>query len=118
MTQAMTVEHGQNLEAVSLMHLVQAPAVLFLTQPAPTRSIHVLEGELSGALCDHLGRRVASTPSGLEILEHARRLLGDAQPRKKTSQALHVGLTGRLRLGLSSAPGALFSTPPMLQMAE
>lgn len=97
---------------------VQASAALFLTQPALTRSIHALEEELGGALFDRLGRRISLTPFGDEVLARARRLVNDAEALKQAGQGLHAGLIGQLRVGLSSAPGALLSTPLMLHMAE
>lgn len=97
---------------------VQASATLFLTQPALTRSIHGLEDELGGALFDRLGRRIALTPFGHEVLARARRLVSDAEALRQAGKGLHAGLIGQLRVGLSSAPGALLSTPLMLHMAE
>jgi len=97
---------------------VQASAALFLTQPALTRSIHALEDELGGTLFDRLGRRISLTPFGHEVLARARRLVGDAEALRQAGKGLHAGLIGQLRVGLSSAPGALLSTPLMLHMAE
>ena len=96
----------------------QASATLFLTQPALTRSIQSLEEELGGALFDRLGRRIALTPFGQVVLVRARRLVSDAEALKQTGKGLHAGLIGKLRVGLSSAPGALLSVPLMLHMAE
>jgi DNA-binding transcriptional LysR family regulator len=97
---------------------VQASGALFLTQPALSRSIRALEEELGGALFDRLGRRIALTPFGHEILRRARRLVSDANDLRVAGRGLHAGLIGRLRIGLSSAPGALFSTPLMQHLAE
>ena len=97
---------------------VQASAALFITQPALTRSIQGLEDELAGTLFDRLGRRIALTPFGSEALVRARRLVSDAEALKQTGKGLHAGLIGKLRVGLSSAPGALLSSPLMLHMAE
>lgn len=97
---------------------VQACKLLFLTQPALTRSIQALEDELSGQLFDRLGRRIALTPFGHEALQRARRLVADAEALKLTGKGLHAGLIGSLRVGLSSGPGALLSIPLMLHMAE
>ena len=97
---------------------VQASKALYLTQPALTRSIQALEDELGGRLFDRLGRRIALTPFGQEVLQRARRLVADAEALKQTGKGLHAGLTGTLRIGLSSGPGALLSTPLMLHMAE
>ena len=97
---------------------VQAAKALYLTQPALTRSIQGLEDELGGRLFDRLGRRIALTPFGQEVLQRARRLVADAEALKQTGKGLHAGLIGTLRIGLSSGPGALLSTPLMLHMAE
>ena len=97
---------------------VQASKALYLTQPALTRSIQSLEDELGGRLFDRMGRRIALTPFGREVLGRARRLVSDADALKQTGKGLHAGLIGTLRIGLSSAPGALLSTPLMLHMAE
>lgn len=97
---------------------VQASKTLHLTQPALTRSIQALEDELGGRLFDRLGRRIALTPFGHEVLQRARRLVADAEALRQTGKGLHAGLIGSLRVGLSSGPGALLSTPLMLHMAE
>lgn len=97
---------------------VEASTALFLTQPALTRSIQSLEAELGAPLFDRLGRRIALTPFGREALKRARRLVSDAEALKQAGNGLHAGLIGKLRVGLSSGPGALLSTPLMLHMAE
>ena len=100
-----------------LASFVQASKVLYVTQPALTRSIQALEEELGGRLFDRLGRRIALTPFGSEALQRARRLVADAEALKQTGKGLHAGLIGTLRIGLSSGPGALLSAPLMLHMA-
>jgi DNA-binding transcriptional LysR family regulator len=97
---------------------VQAAKAVFLTQPALTRSILSLEDELGGKLFDRLGRRIALTQFGAEILQRASRLVGDAESLKQAGKWMHEGLVGQLRIGLSSAPGAMYSTPLMLYMAQ
>lgn len=96
----------------------EASKLLFLTQPALTRSIQSLEDELGGLLFDRMGRRIALTPFGREALERARRMVGDAEALKHASKALTSGLMGELRIGLSSAPGALLSSPLMLHLVQ
>lgn len=97
---------------------VQAAKAVFLTQPALTRSIQSLEDELGGQLFNRLGRRITLTPFGAEVLQRAQRLVSDAEALKQTGKELHAGLSGTLRMGLSSGPGALLSTPLMLHMAQ
>jgi DNA-binding transcriptional LysR family regulator len=101
-----------------LASFAQASKVLFVTQPALTRSIQALEDELGGRLFDRLGRRIALTPFGSEALQRARRLVADAEALKQTGKGLHAGLVGALRIGLSSGPGALLSVPLMLHIGE
>ena len=97
---------------------VQASKALFLTQPALTRSIQSLEDELGGALFNRLGRRITLSPLGTEVLQRAQRLVSDADALKQTGKEMHAGLSGQLRVGLSSAPGALLSVPLMQHMAQ
>ena len=118
-TSAMTLTQLRHFVALAdLGSFVKASAVLHLTQPALSRSIQALEEELCGALFDRLGRRISLTPFGRDILRRARRLVSDADDLKAAGKGLHAGLIGLLRIGLSSAPGALFSTPLMQHMAE
>jgi DNA-binding transcriptional LysR family regulator len=97
---------------------VQAARMLFLTQPALSRSILALEDELGGRLFDRIGRSIGLTPFGREALNRARRLVADAEDLKQIGTILHAGLSGQLRIGLSSGPGALLSVPLLLHMTE
>ena len=97
---------------------VQASKALFLTQPALTRSIQGLEEEMGGRLFERLGRRIELTALGREVLHRARQLVSDAEALKQTGKDMHAGLIGVMRVGLSSAPGALLSVPLMLHMAR
>ncbi len=97
---------------------VQASKALFVTQSALSRSIQALEDELGQALFDRLGRRTEPTPFGRDVLRRAQNLVNDAEALKQLGRDLHTGQTGKLRLGLSSAPGALLTRPLLLHMAE
>lgn len=96
----------------------QTAKAVFLTQPALTRSIAALEDELGGRLFDRVGRRITLTPFGQAVLERAQRLVRDAQTLKTLRSGLHSGMTGHLRLGLGSGPGALFSLRLLRHMAQ
>lgn len=96
----------------------QTAKAVFLTQPALTRSIAALEDELGGRLFDRVGRRITLTPFGQAVLERAQRLVRDAQALKTLRSGLHSGMTGQLRLGLGSGPGALFSLRLLRHMAQ
>ncbi|MCX8097508.1 MAG: LysR family transcriptional regulator [Casimicrobiaceae bacterium] len=96
----------------------RAAEALFLTQPALTRSIQALEHELGGALFDRLGRQIELTAFGRELLPRARRLVADAAALREFGKALHAGVVGTLRVGLSSGPGALLSEPLLRHVAQ
>ena len=96
----------------------QTARVVFLTQPALTRSIAALEEELGDRLFDRVGRRIILTPFGREVLDRAQRLVRDTQTLKSLRQGLQSGMNGQLKLGLGSGPGALFSHRLLRHMAQ
>lgn len=96
----------------------KASRLLHLTQPALTRSIQSLEEELSQPLFDRLGRSIEITVFGSKVLEKARQLVSDADALKDSGRSMQTGLTGSVRIGLSSGPGAVLSVPLMLHMAQ
>lgn len=95
----------------------QASKALFVTQSALSRSIQALEEELGQPLFDRTGKRTEATPFGRDVLLRAQHLVNDAEALKQLGRDLHTGQTGKLRLGLSSAPGALLTRPLLLHMA-
>lgn len=97
---------------------VRAAKAVFLTQPALTRSILSLENELGGKLFDRVGRRIALTQFGAEMLQRSSRLVSDAESLKEAGKWMYAGMVGKLRIGLSSAPGVMYSTPLMLYMVQ
>jgi DNA-binding transcriptional LysR family regulator len=72
---------------------------LNITQPALSRQIQDLEGELACRLFDRIGRRIILTRDGEEILERTRRLLADAEALAERARALAGGEAGVLRIG-------------------
>ena len=90
----------------------------FLTQPALSRSVQVLEEELGGRLFDRLGRRVTPTPLGEEVLRRARRIVDEAAELRRCASVLQLDQGGALRLALGSGPGALLMGPTMEHMAR
>lgn len=96
---------------------VKASHVLHITQPALSRSIKALEEELGQLLFDRVGRRIELTPFGHETLRRAQLLTEDAQDLRRSGGKISSGDQGRLRLGLGSGPGELFTTPLLTHMA-
>lgn len=96
----------------------KASTVLFLTQPALSRSIQALEQELGHALFDRIGRRIELTMVGRQFLPRARRLVQEADALRAIGRQMQAGGTGIVRVGLSSGPGAILSAPMLLHMAR
>jgi DNA-binding transcriptional LysR family regulator len=95
----------------------RAAELTFLTQPAFSRSIKALEDELGQRLFDRQGWRTDPTPFGESVLERARRLVQEAEHLKEDARRVQEGLTGTLRLGLGSGPGAILTQPLLRHMA-
>ncbi|MBQ0934291.1 LysR family transcriptional regulator [Ideonella paludis] len=112
---------------VQLRHLIslaetgsfsKSAELLFLTQPALSRSIRSLEAELGQALFDRLGRVSELTPFGHETLARARELVQAADELRRAGQRAAGGLSGRLRVGMGSGPGALLMNPLLQAVAQ
>lgn len=97
---------------------VKAAAQLHMTQPALSRSIKALEQELGQLLFDRVGRAIELTVFGRDTLARVQLLLEDAAQLKSSGQALHKYTTGRVRLGLSSGPGAMLTLPILRHFAR
>ncbi|MDZ5460901.1 LysR family transcriptional regulator [Azohydromonas lata] len=111
---------------VQLRHLIslaetgsftRSAELLFITQPALSRSVAALEQELGQPLFDRVGRRSELTPFGREVVQRARQLLFEADELAASGRQMSAGQAGRLRLGLGSGPGALLMAPLLQAMA-
>jgi DNA-binding transcriptional LysR family regulator len=112
---------------VQLRHLIslaqtgsfsKSAALMFLTQPALSRSIRALETELGQPLFDRNGRQSELTPFGRDALERARELVLAADDLRDSARLAHNAEEGVLRMGMGSGPGAMLMTPLLLKMAQ
>src|SRR5262245_10155802 len=87
------------VEIVDAGGVHRAAARLHLSQPAVSRQIQTLEGDLGVPLFDRIGRRVQLTAEGEDLLRRGRRLLAEAESFTERAGALKRGETGILRLG-------------------
>ncbi len=97
---------------------VRAARVLHMTQPALSRSIKGLETDLGRLLFDRIGRRIELTPFGQKTLDRAQALIDDAAGLVGSGKGLQAEDTGRIRLGLSSGPGAVLSAALLAHFAQ
>ena len=87
---------------------------LHLTQPAVSKRIAVLEGQLGRRLFDRIGREVALTEAGQALLPRARRILAELDDTRRALDNLDAEVGGRLSLATSHHIG-LHRLPPLLR---
>ena len=95
------------------LSFTKAAAELFITQPAVTRHIQELEGQLGTALFDRTGNRISLTPAGQILLRHATSIRAIYRQIEFDINALAGQTGGLLRLGASSTI-AQYLVPPVL----
>ena len=83
----------------------RAAVELHITQPALTRSIHILEEQVGAPLLHRSSRGVTPTEAGLLLLRHAKPILNSLKTAEGDLQAFLCGVSGRLHVGV----GALFA---------
>ena len=87
---------------------------LHLTQPAVSKRIAVLEGQLGRRLFDRIGREVALTEAGQALLPRARRILAELDDSRRALDNLDAEVGGRLSLATSHHIGP-HRLPPLLR---
>lgn len=87
---------------------------LFLSQPAISKRISTLERELGAPVFDRIGRGVALTEAGRELLPTARRVLQELDVCRRRIADLRGRVGGRLSIATSHHVG-LHHLPPILR---
>jgi len=84
-------------------HFGRAAERLHVAQPALSRQIQDLEGEMGFLLFDRLPRGVRLSPAGKLFLSDARRILQDVDEAKRRAERIALGKAGTLRIGIATA---------------
>lgn len=92
----------------------RAAEQLFLTQPAITRRVQLLEDEVGARLFDRIGRQVQLTEAGKTLLPRARHILAQVRESLQELQDLTGEIRGTLRL-LTSHHIGLHRLPRVLK---
>lgn len=87
---------------------------LFLTQSAVSHSMRALEESVGCRLFDRMGKRVALTQAGEQLLVHAEKILGEMERARDGLEQLGKWGRARLRLG-ASAMLSHYLLPPVLR---
>lgn len=109
-----TVNLQTFITAAELESFSLAADHLYLTQPAVSKRIAILEGELGAALFDRIGRRISLTEAGRELLPRAKTILCDIEDSRRLISNLTGNVAGRLSIGTSHHIG-LHRLPPVLR---
>ncbi len=72
---------------------------LNISQSALSRQIRLLEAELGVQLFDRIGRTIALTPAGEDLLQRCQGVLSDVEAIGRRAREISSGAAGRLRIG-------------------
>jgi DNA-binding transcriptional LysR family regulator len=109
-----TVNLQTFIAAAELESFSLAAEQLYLTQPAVSKRVATLEGELGAALFDRIARRVSLTEAGRELLPRAKAILRDIKDSRRLISNLSGTVGGQLSIGTSHHIG-LHRLPPALK---
>lgn len=111
----MDTQHLQAFCAVArLQSFSQAADSLFLTQPAISKRIALLEQQLGYPLFDRIGRQVSLTPAGKVLLPQAQMMLRHIENTQRLIDNLDQAVNGQLSLATSHHIG-LHRLPQLLK---
>ena len=85
-----------------------------LSQSAISRAIQALEQDVGCRLLDRLGKKVALTQAGEQLLQHAKKTLAEMEAARESLRRLGKWGQGRLRLGASTT-ACQHILPPVLR---
>src|SRR5271157_6309082 len=80
-------------------HFGRAARACHGTQPTLSAAIRLLEDDLGAPIVERGHRFVGLTAQGRLVLEHAHRMLAEAENLRRGLEEIDKGLTGRLRIG-------------------
>lgn len=81
-------------------HFGRAAASCFVSQPTLSTQIRKLEDELGVTLVERSPRKVMLTPTGHQVAERARRIVGDVEQMKEVARRSRNPEAGTVRLGI------------------
>jgi LysR family hydrogen peroxide-inducible transcriptional activator len=81
-------------------HLAGAAADCFVTQPTLSMQIHKLEKELGIKIFDRSKQPVIPTEQGMEIIEHAKRILAEREMMNEMISSKKGLVAGELKIGI------------------
>ncbi|NYZ61653.1 LysR substrate-binding domain-containing protein [Luteimonas deserti] len=81
-------------------HFGRAAAACFVSQPTLSTQIRKLEDELGVTLVERSPRKIMLTPTGHQVAERARRIVGDVEQMREVARRSQDPEAGVVRLGM------------------
>ncbi|CDR17745.1 LysR family transcriptional regulator [Streptomyces iranensis] len=101
--------HGRDLRYFTAvaeeLHFTRAAERLFISQPALSKQIRMLELRLGAPLFVRDGRSVRLTPVGAALLPHAQQVLAAWDAAREAVERAKAGQRATLVVGMSTSPG-------------
>ncbi|MEU8873771.1 LysR family transcriptional regulator [Streptomyces javensis] len=101
--------HGRDLRYFTAvaeeLHFTRAAERLFISQPALSKQIRMLERQLGAPLFVRDGRSVRLTPVGAALLPHAQQVLAAWDAARDAVEQAKAGQRAALVVGMSTSPG-------------
>lgn len=85
------------------LNLSRCAEILHSTQPAASRLLAQLEGQLGVSLFQRTTKRMVPTVAGLSLIQHANRILAEIDLAQEDLLGLSGGINAELRVGVLSA---------------
>ncbi|QCB48367.1 LysR family transcriptional regulator [Hydrogenophaga sp. PAMC20947] len=106
------------LETAETGSLSAAARKLGLTQPTLSRQVAAIEQRMGVTLFERVGKRMALTPTGLDLLEHARAMGAAAQALSLAATGRSEAVEGVVSISASDAVAAHLLPPLVRQLRE
>jgi len=101
--------HGRDLRyfvaVAEELHFTRAAERLFVSQPALSKQIRMLERQLGAPLFERDRREVRLTRVGAALLPHAQRILAEWDTAREAAERAKAAQRARLVVGMSTSPG-------------
>ncbi|MDT0543938.1 LysR family transcriptional regulator [Streptomyces lonegramiae] len=101
--------HGRDLRYFAAvaeeLHFTRAAERLYVSQPALSKQIRMLEKQVGAALFERDRREVRLSAVGAALLPHAQRMLAEWEAAQETVARVVADQAGRLVVGMSTSPG-------------
>ncbi|MCY7308856.1 MAG: LysR family transcriptional regulator [Rhodoferax sp.] len=106
------------LETAELGSLSAAARKLGLTQPTLSRQVAAIEQSMGVTLFERVGKAMALTPTGLDLLEHARAMGSAAKALSLAATGRSLAVGGVVSVSASDAVAAHLLPPLVRQLRE